>query len=119
MAAEEIIEYRVRSLESSVSKIEMSVASIDRSLQELAKLEANHAETCDSLERAFSSIERNRADYEASCEKVDDRIRVIELQMPILKMTSRWIIGGTIGIVSGSFATFGMVVYALLPILAK
>src|SRR3990172_3023584 len=109
---EEVIGYRV-------SKLEAAMSTIAESLQSLVRLEAHHSETRQALDRAFEAIKENRKDYEASCDRVDTRLRGVELQMPILKMTSRWIIGGTICIVSGVFATFGVVLWALLPVIAK
>lgn len=109
---EEVIGYRV-------GKLETAIETIAESLQTLTRLEIHHSETRESLERAFKAIEENRKAYELSCDKVDQRLRGVELQMPILKMTSRWIIGGTISIVSGVFATFGLILYALLPVISK
>jgi hypothetical protein len=112
MAETPLLEYRV-------SKVEEAVLQIAENLQALTRLELHHKETREAMARAFGEITKNRKDFEEACEKVDLRLRGVELQLPILKMTSRWIIGGTIGVVSGVFSMLGVILWALLPYILK
>lgn len=114
-----MLEFRVNNLEMAVNEIKEAVKIIAENSSIVAKLEAHHEETRDALKRAFETISVNRDDYEKSCEKVDERLRSVELQMPILKMTSRWIIAGVICVVSAAFSTLAVALWALLSIVAK
>lgn len=84
-----VLEFRVNSLEATVNEIRSAIKSIDSSLQTLARIEQHHQDTRDGLERAFSEIE----DHET-------RIRVVEGEMPTVKMARGWAISGVIGIIS-------------------
>ena len=114
---DDVIEYRVQTLENAVVEIKDAVKTIAENSSVLARLEAHHEETRTALARAFKEIANNRSDYIKSCNEVDTRLRGVEMQMPILKLTSRWIIGGVITIVGGVFATAGVVIWALLPLI--
>lgn len=110
--ADEIMEYRL-------SKLEEAVSSIAKSLHVLTELGVHYKETQAAIDRAFLEIRQNRLDYEKSCNTVDSRLRVVELQLPILTMTSRWVVGGTIAIVSAVFIACGAIIWALGPMLLK
>src|SRR3990167_2545577 len=113
------IERRVDTLEQAVNEIKEAVKTIAENSTVLARLEAHHEETRESLKRAFESIATNRKDYEVRGEKVDSRLRVVEMQMPILKLTSRWIIGVVVTVIGGVFTTAGVIAWALLPLIFK
>ena len=68
------IERRVDTLEQAVNEIKEAVKTIAENSTVLARLEAHHEETRESLKRAFESIATNRKDYEMSGEK-ECRIR--------------------------------------------
>lgn len=97
MPGEEIIEFRVRNLEATVGEIKAAVTSIDRSLQTLTQLEAHHAETRDGLQRAFEAIKEVATKQEKLNDDYEERLRLIESQMPTLKLVSNWVIGGVLG----------------------
>lgn len=84
----EVLEYRINTLEGSVTEIKQAVKSIDASLQILARLEQRHAETRDGLERAFKEIE----DHET-------RVRIIEGEMPTIKLTRGWLVSGVVSVI--------------------
>jgi len=109
---EEIIEYRVRSLESTVGEIKAAVISIDKSLQLLSQLEAHHAETRDGLSRAFATIKESADEQEKHNDDYEERLRLIESQMPTLKLVSGWVIGGVLG-------TIGIVGSAAIVLVMK
>lgn len=100
----QILEYRL-------NRVEEAVSSIAESLKTLTRLEEHHKETREAINRAFEEIRTNRRDYEDSCDRVEGRLRAVELQLPILRMTSRWVIGGTLAVVSAVFATCGSILW--------
>lgn len=87
--ADEVLEYRVNALESSVNEIKDAVKGIDRSLNSLCLLEERHIETKQALERAFGKLE-----------KQDGRIQEIESNMPSLKEVRDLIKKGILGILA-------------------
>lgn len=86
-----MIEYRIDTLEATVSRISTAVESIDKSLQILATLETKHAETREGLSRCFKVMEENHGDHET-------RIRVIESEIPTMRLVRNWVIAGVIGL---------------------
>lgn len=109
---DEVMEYRL-------SKVEEAVESIAESLKQLAEQGAHAKEMAEAINRAFVEIRRNREDYEKSCKDVDDRLRIIEVQLPVLMLTSRWVISGTIAVVGAVFIACGAIIWALGPSLLK
>jgi hypothetical protein len=75
-----LIDYRLNLMEKSLS-------SISDSLRQLANLEQKHAETRDSLNRAFDQIK-----------DLSIRLNTMELEMPTLKLIRGWNIAGVVGI---------------------
>jgi chromosome segregation ATPase len=84
----DVIEYRLGTLEASVTEIKSAVSSIDKSLQKLTSLEERHQETRNALNRAFTQIE----DHEF-------RLRHVEKEAPVTKLVRNWIIAGVTGII--------------------
>lgn len=106
-------------LDRRLGRVENAMQDIAQSLQALTRLEVYHKETKESINRAFIDIRQNRLDYEKSCEDVNKRLRIIETQLPILTMTSRWVIAGTIAIISAVFIASGAILLALGPLIVK
>lgn len=77
---EDMVSHRLDALEDDVSEVKTAIKSIADSLRTLAALEAHHAETRDGLGRAFTAID----DHEK-------RLRAIEQNLPVLKLTSGWV----------------------------
>lgn len=71
-----------------LTMIEQTLRAISENLERLATLEQKHLETRESVGRAFKSIE-----------KMDERMRHMELEMPTLKLVRKWVIAGILGIV--------------------
>lgn len=88
-SVQEVLEFRVRTLESSVNEIRLAVKSIDASLQTLARLAQMHEETRETLSRAFREVEDQ-----------EQRLRHLESEAPVTRLISKWIIGAVIGIVA-------------------
>lgn len=83
-----VLEFRVNTLEATVNEIRAAIKSIDISLQTLARIEQHHQDTRDGLERAFGEI----ADHET-------RMRVIETEMPTMKLVRGWVVAGAIALI--------------------
>lgn len=112
MAGEQnnVLEFRVSTLEKVVGEIGQSVKSIDGSLQALTRLEARHAETRDSLSRAFTAIQRLE---DEDLKDHENRLRAVEADMPTFRLIRNWVIAGVIGIVAlVGIAVVGVVVSA-------
>ena len=80
-----VLEARAEKTDQSLCAIQRSTAEISRSLQQLIRLEEQHAETRRGLNRAFGEIQRCHAETDA-------RLRVIEDQMPVLTLVRRWVL---------------------------
>lgn len=78
----EIMQYRI-------DQIEASLVSISKSLEKLTSLEARHVETREALERAFNAIK-----------DTETRVRVIEMELPTLKLIRGWVLAGVISCAS-------------------
>lgn len=89
-----------------LDRLERANESIAESLKALVRLEQHHTDTRDGLSRAWKQIETNRERIDEVedqiPDKLDDRLHAIEQEMPALKMTSRWVIGGTLAIVAAA-----------------
>lgn len=83
-----VLDVRVTNLEKVVERVSTAVESIDESLKTLTKLDVKHDETNKGLDRAFVSIK----DHET-------RIRLIETEMPTMKLIRGWVITGAIALI--------------------
>lgn len=90
----EVHEFRLNALEESVAEIRAAVKSIDSSLQTLARLEERHQETRDGMQRMFATLEAH-----------DERLKAVELEMPLMKLLRMWGFGI---LISAAAAYFGL-----------
>jgi len=76
-----LVDFRLKNIEESLQRMadQMGV---------LVGLQQQYIETREALARAFKTIE----DHE-------HRLRAMENEMPTLRMTSRWVISGVIGLI--------------------
>jgi hypothetical protein len=83
-----VLDYRVTMVEQAVKDISTALTGIRETLQTLAMLEIRHTETRESMARMRSVVE-----------DVERRTTAIEMGLPLLNLTSKWVIGGVISIV--------------------
>jgi hypothetical protein len=69
-----------------LSMIETTLKTVSETLARLATLEARHGETREAQGRAFDVLE-----------KLDGRLKHVEMELPTLKLVRSWVIGGVIG----------------------
>lgn len=82
---------RLAKIEGAVVDIKEAIKTISVVLQGMATLNQKHIETSAALTRAFNEIT-----------SLQERVVDIEMALPILKLTSKWVITGviaTVGIV--------------------
>lgn len=102
-----LFEHRLSSVEKAVESIAHAVQEIASNTTQIVKLEMQHAETRAGLERAFEEITKSRT----TCEKCDERLRTVELDMPGLRETRGWVLRlmlGVVGVVG--LAVVGLVI---------
>lgn len=116
-----ILSHRVTAVEETmreaIGEIRDGIREIAANTGKLAVLEERHAETRDGLVRAFTEIgklERSKCEQSACQaidaqirvvesrvpEKLEDRLMSIEVAMPALKETRRWVVAGVLAIVA-------------------
>jgi len=101
MAGEDgVTDLRLNMLEEAYQEVKLAVKSIAVSLNTLTTLEVRHAETRESLNRAFSQMESNRLEQKEKNADYEKRLRAIEEQMPTIKMIRNWVVTGVLGTVS-------------------
>jgi chromosome segregation ATPase len=76
----ELIEHRLTAVEAALTKVAQAIEDIAASTRLIAHLELKHAETRESLERAFSEITK----LQEGCVHIDGRMRTVEIEMPSL-----------------------------------
>lgn len=97
-----------------IGQLEAAHQSIAKSLEALVRLEQHHADTRSGLDRAWRAIEQDRARMDEIEDRIPkalaDRLQAIEIDMPGLKETSRWVKAGVIATVCAAFALVWTVV---------
>lgn len=125
-----VLEHRVSAVEETmrdaIGEIRDGISEIAANTGKLAILEERHAETRDGLVRAFNAIgsldsgksdrssvveiEKRVRDIEGRVpERLSDRLMSIEVSMPALKETRRWVVAGVLAVCS----VVGMAVIAI------
>lgn len=108
--------YRLAALERAIDENTKSIRSITETLLRLIVLEERYMETRGAIDRAFKTIDTvNDKSSKAiqivadKTENQEERLRVIENDMPQLLETRKWVVGG---IITG----VGMMLVALLKL---
>jgi len=81
-----VTDFRLATLESSVAEIRAAVQGIDGSLQKLTSLEERHI----AAQEGMRMIAEQGRDHE-------QRLRVVEFDMPTLRLVRKWVISGVVG----------------------
>ncbi len=93
--SEDVTHYRLQAMENAVMELRTAHKSIAESLQQLVLLERAHAETRDAITRAWKQIELNaesiRAVDDQIPERLAERLRAVESDLPMLRKTSGWV----------------------------
>lgn len=71
-----------------LNRIEDTLEKVSETLGKLAVLEQRHIETREAIERSFSEIKA-----------LNERMRVVELDMPMLHQIKNWIVSGMVAVV--------------------
>ena len=71
-----------------LNRIEDTLEKVSETLGKLAVLEQSHIETLEAIERSFSEIKA-----------LNERMRVVELDMPMLRQIKNWIVSGVVAVV--------------------
>lgn len=93
----QLIGQMLQVLQSDARDTKVSVEEINKSLQVLTRLEAQHAETRGALQRAFDTIQKVDEKFDGKVSKHDERLQAIEIVMPGLKEMRKWVIGVALG----------------------
>ena len=71
-----------------LNRIEDTLEKVSETLGKLAVLEQRHIETREAIERSFSEIKA-----------LNERMRAVELDMPMLRQIKNWIVSGVVAAV--------------------
>lgn len=71
-----------------LNRIEDTLEKVSETLGKLAVLEQRHIETREAIERSFSEIKA-----------LNERMRAVELDMPMLRQIKNWIVSGVVAVV--------------------
>lgn len=73
-----------------LTNIEKTMAIVSSQLSSLVRLEEQHNNNSKGIERAFAEIGLHKEDMGV----IEDRVQIIEVDMPALKELRRWVIAG-------------------------
>jgi len=107
---DDVTDFRLKALEDSMGRIGAAVDGINGSLVALTRLEERHMETRQGLERAFAAIKEAREDGAAAVKEAretsakdrdatNERLRLVELEMPTLRLVRGWVIAAAFAII--------------------
>jgi hypothetical protein len=85
----EVLAERLESVKSVVQRVEGAVSDLTGAVQNLVRVEANQVTHTAALERAFAVLD-----------KQDERLKVVEKDMPGLREMRVWIVAGVLAIVA-------------------
>ena len=78
---------RLGALHEDVGEMKSVLNRLTEAITKLALIEQQQAQTAGAIERAFKTIEK----VEARCEKAENRLNLIEQQLPNVTRTSVWV----------------------------
>ena len=74
------------SADERLARVESSIARIEDSLERLVRLETMHAETRQSVDRAFRATETLGREIDARLIDIGERLRCIETRQPVVQL---------------------------------
>ena len=86
-AAVAVIGEQVKAMRAEITEIKGSISEINRAIDKLTTLEVEHLSTRQAMTRAFNAIDASNLDLR----KLDERLRPIEVAMPQLIETRKWV----------------------------
>ena len=115
---QQLLEYRIISVEASLEKMANSISSLSDTVNKLAKIEITQNEinvhlekSAKTVERAFKAIEEGDAEIKALVKDHEDRIRVVESDMPTVRLARNWAFSGIVAVITAvGAATLALVV---------
>lgn len=96
MGAGDANDIRLLALEKGLERNTAALDKISEAINRFSLLEERHLETRGALERAFQAIEKQ----EKWQDETDKRLTAIEIAMPQLKETRKWVVMGILAGVS-------------------
>lgn len=87
---------RMDRMENTQERLAEAVEKQAAVVEKVAVLLAKHEEHRDAISRAFDEIEADRASCSERFKDHEARIRVVEDDMPTLRLTRNWVIGFTV-----------------------
>ena len=98
------------SADERLARVESSIARIEDSLERLVRLETMHAETRQSVDRAFRVTETLGREIDARLIDIGERLRCIETRQPVVQLAV-YAVGAA---VLGALAAAGAAVLKLI-----
>lgn len=89
------LDERLQRVEAGIAKIEDASDRIADSLERLVRLETMHAETRNSVDRAFKVTEKVADDLNRQLDTIAGRLRVIEERQPVHALVV-YVVGATV-----------------------
>ena len=86
---------RLEAMQLDLVDMKSALRDLTAAVGRLAVIEEKQSNTAATLERAFTALQKVEDRYE----KMDERVKNLELDMPGLKEIRRWVIGGVTAIV--------------------
>ncbi len=99
---------RLDGMQSDLGEMKTTLRELAASVARLAVIEEKQANTTAALERAFTALQK----VEDRNEKMDLRVKALEVEMPGLKEVRAWVIGGVLSVVS----VVGIAAYKLVMV---
>lgn len=101
------IEVSVGIIGEKVTAMEQVMVRVAEALERLARLEERHYKQAEGLNRAFVEL----AKVETKWTAIDDRLSIVEVEMPSLKTTRKWVQAAVVSVVGVvGLALIGMVI---------
>lgn len=91
--------YRLQAVERRQEQADQWIRQVTESFQLLGRLEAHHAETRSALVSGTQRMDGQEA-----------RLRAVESALPLMRLTSRWVMAGVAGIVALVLMAVGQLV---------